>query len=92
MWGTGLIALDVVLKHGEDSAPKLWTGGTCGNVLAILSYLGWNSFPVARLKLDPPARLVLKDLARWGVHTEFATLSPHARTPIVIERIREVAS
>ena len=89
VWGTGLIALDVVLKHGEDSPPKFWAGGTCGNVLAILSYLGWNSFPVARLKLDSPARIVLKDLAHWGVSAQFATLSPHARTPIVIQKIRK---
>ena len=91
VWGTGLIALDVVVKHGDDSAPRMWAGGTCGNVLAILSYLGWKSFPIARLKSDSPGRLVLKDLVHWGVDPRFATLSPNAPTPIVIQKIRQDA-
>jgi len=47
-WGIGLIALDLILDGG-DPKPRLSAGGTCGNVMAILSRLGWNAVPVARL-------------------------------------------
>src|SRR5438445_8525678 len=35
-WGIGLIALDLILDGG-DPKPRLSAGGTCGNVMAILS-------------------------------------------------------
>ena len=28
---------------------RYWAGGTCGNVLTVLSYLGWHASPIARL-------------------------------------------
>lgn len=89
--GTGLIALDVVVG-GEDDRPKLWAGGTCGNVLAILSYLGWDAAPVGRIKNDFASRLIRKDLQTWGVNLKFASLRPHANTPIVVQRIRRDAA
>lgn len=42
--GTGLIALDVVIPNEPRSLPQLWAGGTCGNVLTALAYLGWDSY------------------------------------------------
>ena len=80
--GTGLIALDVVIEAGAKRDPWLWTGGTCGNVLAIMSYLGWQAFPVARLNGDAAARCVEDDLVRWGVRLEHAKTEPGSRTPI----------
>jgi sugar/nucleoside kinase (ribokinase family) len=85
--GTGLIALDFVLKSDAPEAPRQWAGGTCGNVLTILSYLGWNSYPVARLGDDHASRTVLQDMGRWGVQLHFATSLPSAEAPIVIHRI-----
>ena len=41
--GTGLVALDVVINSDVHRPPRLWAGGTCGNVLTILSYLGWHA-------------------------------------------------
>ena len=54
--GTGLIALDFVLGPEKDEPIRYWAGGTCGNVLAIMAYLGWDSFPVARMNGDAAAR------------------------------------
>jgi sugar/nucleoside kinase (ribokinase family) len=90
--GTGLIALDVVLEVGTEKEPWLWTGGTCGNVLTILSYLGWQSFPVARLNGDAASQCVEEDLARWGVRLDHAKTSPQSRTPIVVHRIAKTAA
>ncbi len=65
--GAGLIALDVVLDERTDTPPRLWAGGTCGNVLSILAFLGWRSLPVSRLARDAASRLIIRDLKRWGV-------------------------
>jgi len=90
--GTGLVALDVILDEDDSvRAPYLQAGGTCGNVLAILSYLGWRAFPVARLNGDLAAQHVQRDLARCGVALDFAHLSPGSATPIFIQRTRRNA-
>jgi fructokinase len=83
-----LIALDVILGADADQPPMLAAGGTCGNVLAILSFLGWDAFPVGRLNGDAASDIVRADLQRWGVSMEFAAQSPHAQTPIIIQRNR----
>jgi sugar/nucleoside kinase (ribokinase family) len=89
--GTGLIALDVIIKKGSEPSGR-WAGGTCGNVMSILSYLGWASYPVARLNGDDASKQVLADFERWGVRLQFAETGPGAETPIVIHKIRTDAS
>lgn len=88
VFGTGLLALDVVLSAQPNVAPRLAAGGTCGNVLTILSYLGWNAFPIARLGSDASSYLVRDDLERAGVSLRFASLGTPAETPVFIHRIR----
>jgi len=90
--GTGLIALDVIVDADAPSNMRILTGGTCGNVLSIMSYLGWASYPVARLNGDGASRQVRNDLARWGVHLDFANLSPHGNTPIIVQKLKSRAS
>jgi fructokinase len=90
--GTGLISLDVVFEAEVKRDPFLWTGGTCGNVLSILSYLGWRAFPVARLNGDPASRCVEEDLSRWGVRLDHAKTMPGSRTPIIVHRIAKSRS
>lgn len=89
--GTGLVALDVVVGIDAEEGPRLYAGGTCGNVLAILSYFGWRSFPFARLGDEPAGRL-FRDLERFGVDLKYAKLAPTAATPIIVERIRRDSS
>jgi fructokinase len=40
--GTGLVALDLVVSNDNSVPPRYYAGGTCGNVLTILSFLGWE--------------------------------------------------
>src|ERR1039457_4952474 len=87
--GTGLIALDVVLDERTDTPPRLWAGGTCGNVLSILAFLGWKSLPVSRLARDAASRLIIRDLKRWGVCVDYVSLAPTAPGPIIVHRIRQ---
>lgn len=83
--GTGLVALDLVISADPDLPIQSWAGGTCGNVLSILSYLGWSSFPIARLSHDAAAARVAADLRRWGVNLDFVHSGPTTSTPIIIQ-------
>lgn len=87
--GTGLISLDLVLGPDGSKSPRLYAGGTCGNVLIIMSYLGWKSYPVARMNGDKASKLVLQDMTRWRVKTDCATAKPGSNTPIIVQRIRK---
>lgn len=87
VFGTGLIALDLVVSASEGGPVHAWAGGTCGNVLAILSVLGWKSFPIARLNTDAASHRVRADLKKWGVQLKFATCGPATDTPIIIQQI-----
>src|SRR5690606_3829410 len=84
--GTGLIALDIILGVNPSLSPIVATGGTCGNVLAILSFLGWNAFPVGRLGRDLASEIVRRDLTSSQVSLELASQEPVASTPIIVQR------
>lgn len=88
--GSGLIALDWLLIGDERRRPnEVSAGGSCGNVMAILAYLGWQSYPVARLGLDAQASRLLADLQRWNVHTDYMLQEEKGVTPVIIVRLRE---
>lgn len=85
--GTGLVALDVVVSDERPGEKQTYAGGTCGNVLSILSFLGWQAYPVSRLKSDLAGKRVVQDLGRWGVHLDFLRSRPVADTPIINHKI-----
>jgi sugar/nucleoside kinase (ribokinase family) len=88
VYGTGLVALDLILSADPTKPPVLAAGGTCGNVLTILRYLGWEAFPIARLNGDGASQVVRADFERWGVSLRFAAESPTAATPVFVQTIR----
>lgn len=85
--GAGLIVLDVVINN-SDSNYRFSVGGSCGNVLTILAYLGWLSYPIANVGEDNASEMLLKDMSRWGTKTDFVFRQKLAFTPIVVERIK----
>lgn len=85
--GTGLLALDVVITSSRTRPLGQWAGGTCGNVLLALRYLGWRAAPIARLGADKAARRLLDDLRTWAVSTRFITLDDDGSTPVIVHRI-----
>lgn len=85
--GTGLVSLDVVFVDENGTEPKYWAGGTCGNVLAILAYLGWQAYPVGILGQDEAGSLLVRDIKRFGVHTRLLQRDDKRHTPIVVEHI-----
>lgn len=85
--GTGLLALDVVDSHNSGEPLRFWAGGTCGNVLLALRYLGWAARPVARLSADPLAETLLADLKRWQVDCKWVTSDDEGSTPTIVHKI-----
>ncbi len=86
--GAGLVALDVILNGSPATLPKLSAGGSCGNILAILAFFSWDSYPIARLANNRAGDELLKDLARWHIHTDHLHRNDDGRTPIIIHRIK----
>jgi len=87
--GTGLIALDIVINGDPWETPRRWAGGSCGNVLTILSFLGWRSFPIARLGSDAAAKEIYSDLHKFNIELDFVEFNETSNTPIIIEKISE---
>lgn len=85
--GSGLIALDVILNGSPMTPAKFFAGGSCGNVLAILAYLNWDTYPIARLANDLAAKKLTTDLKKWDVKSKLISKSDDGSTPIIIHRI-----
>lgn len=88
--GTGFIVLDVIrrLDGGAGSLDeRRRAGGTCGNVLAILAFLGHRAEAVGRAGADVFGRELADDLGRWGVGTAHIEAEPGRPTPVVLEEI-----
>jgi fructokinase len=84
--------LDVVFQAGDEVPSQVRAGGTCGNVMAVLAYLGWSVKPIARLKDDAPSELIREDLARWLVNLDLVSISPDGSTPVYVQTIRYSAA
>lgn len=84
--GSGLITLDILIKDLNFRSFKYYVGGSCGNVLMILSHLGWNVFPIARLNSNKHSVRLLEDLKNNNVKLDFITVDQFGSTPIIIQR------
>lgn len=84
--GTGLIVLDVVRSSvGTTATEKRFAGGSCGNVLTILAYLGWDANAVGRIGDDHAGCELVADLERWGVETKLLQVEAGRGTPIIVQ-------
>ncbi|MCP4408273.1 MAG: hypothetical protein GY807_11035 [Gammaproteobacteria bacterium] len=81
--GAGFIALDIVQGRRGDFAA---VGGSCGNVVSILKWLGWCTAPAGRLGADAAGLFVRSEFSDEGVNTEFIELADRVATPIVIQK------
>ena len=84
--GTGLVALDIVISSDTGKPHRQWAGGTCGNVLTILSYLGWKSYPIARLNNGSYSSQARRDTERWKVCQDFMGMKPVACVPVITQK------
>jgi sugar/nucleoside kinase (ribokinase family) len=88
IFGAGLIALDLVIGYDPATPVRSWAGGTCGNVMSIMAYLGWDAYPIGRMNGDPASDRVRSDMSRWGVHLDWTNCTPTTHTPIIVQEIR----
>lgn len=86
-FGAGLLALDIIMNGNQNTQPKFLAGGSCGNVLTILAFLGWNSYPIARLSDRYSTQLLFADLKDYKVNLDLITQSADGSTPIIIHRV-----
>lgn len=86
--GAGLVALDVVFADRAMPPLGRWAGGTCGNVMTILSSFGWNCYPVARLGRGEEGELVASDMGKWNVKSQFLHFEATGGTPVIIEYLQ----
>ena len=84
--GSGMIALDVIFRV-DSNEPEFQAGGSCCNILTILSYFGWRSFPIARLGCDVEGDRILEDMRAWRVQNEFMERDRAIQSPRIIQRI-----
>ena len=84
--GAGLVVLDIILNNSSKT-PIFNAGGTCGNVLAGLSFLGWRSKSVSRAGKDFASDILIKDLLSDGVNVDYITREEKLNTPRIVEKI-----
>ncbi|MCK9918024.1 PfkB family carbohydrate kinase [Microbacteriaceae bacterium K1510] len=84
--GVGFVAADIVQGADEDFVAA---GGSCGNVMAVLAWLGWRAVPIARTGPDWASKVIGKDFEALGVDTTFLSEERSIQTPIVIQRFVE---
>lgn len=88
--GAGFLALDwLLVGKNPVRSTKRSAGGSLGNVMAILAFLGWRSFPVARLGADSYATSLIEDLREFDVKTDFIQRAGKGATPVIIVRVAE---
>lgn len=91
--GTGIFNLDIVVKRNypqwpavrpfEDRVVLEEVGGTCGNVMSILAWMGWNVRPIACLDDSPEGFKITEDLKRYGCDCQYVSNTPAGGTTIL---------
>lgn len=87
--GAGLITLDIIIQQQESSSIAHAAGGTCGNVIAALAYLGWDTTPVGRLGDDAAGQTIRQEFSRLGVSASQLTREDALNSARIVQFIVE---
>ena len=87
--GAGIVVLDIILNNGA-TIPIYRAGGTCGNILAGLSFLGWETVAISRAGSDLASDIMIADLANNGVTTNYITREDGLVTPRIVEKLNHL--
>lgn len=82
--GAGFVTLDVSLDQASQVTYR-GVGGTTGNVLSILAFLGWRSMPVMRVGRDHIGRAVLREFQELGVDVRHIGAESTLETPLIFQ-------
>ena len=91
--GSGIYNLDTIVVRDYPEWPRLRpftdnvfleeVGGTCGNVMSILAWLGWDAKPIACLDDSPEGMKITEDLKRYGCDCRYVTNTPGGGTTLL---------
>lgn len=83
--GMGLVSLDRLILNGDEKNVSCRAGGTCGNVMIILSHMGWESYPIARLDISNNSEVILCNMSQHRVHLDYILTQERGKTPIITQ-------
>ena len=91
--GSGIYVLDIIIVRDYPEWPQIRpfsertvleeVGGTCGNVMTILSWLGWKAMPQVCLDASPEGLKITSDFCRYGCDCRYVTNAPGGGTTIL---------
>ena len=91
--GSGIYNLDTIAVRDYPEWPRLRpfndnvvleeVGGTCGNVMSILAWMGWDAKPLACLDDSPEGLKITEDLKRYGCDCRYVTNTPGGGTTLL---------
>ena len=91
--GSGIYNLDTIVVRDYPEWPRLRpftdnvvleeVGGTCGNVMSILAWLGWDAKPLACLDDSPEGMKITEDLKHYGCDCRYVTNTPGGGTTLL---------
>ncbi len=91
--GSGIYNLDTIVVRDYPEWPRLRpftdnvileeVGGTCGNVMCILAWMGWDAKPLACLDDSPEGLMITEDLKRYGCDCRYVTNTPAGGTTLL---------
>ena len=83
--GVGTFPLDNLQEKNGKDVKTIYqhVGGTCGNVMSILAWMGWHTLPAARLDDSEAGLLIKADLESYGCDTRLVSNAPDGGTTIL---------
>jgi fructokinase len=82
--GAGFITLDVMLGT-EYQLAYTGIGGSTGNVLSILAFLGWESLPLVNLGRDHVGATIHREFTKLGANMRHVRLDRGLTTPLLYQ-------
>ena len=83
LFGAGLVCLDIIKTDGKT---YYYNGGSCGNIAAALSFLGWNNAVLVGKYRDEAAKILNHNLEMLGVQ-KVEINSGSSATPRIVEEL-----
>lgn len=91
--GSGIYNLDQIYVRDYPEWPRLRpfnerlvteeVGGTCGNVMTILAWMGWKAMPQASFDNSPEGLKLTSDLKRYGCDCRYVSNTPDGGTTML---------
>jgi len=82
--GAGFITLDVMLGTGSQLV-YTGIGGSTGNVLSILAFLGWESLPLVNLGRDHVGATIHREFTKLGANMRHVRLNRGFTSPLLFQ-------